>query len=199
MSGTYPTTPSFESVNFQINVPTQVVTVMSGQSQRVGMGIQFYSFSARYVNVTQFQMGPVIGFLGAQYGPLEDFQIVLPEISYSKNPFLNQSINATTTANANIGDNQVNVQGITTSGTWLLAGDFFKFDNHSKVYMATADYAVGEPLYFNGSLVEDVPSGTSITYTEVPFTVSLDNEIQQYSVGVGGIMTMSVDMREVWQ
>jgi hypothetical protein len=32
----------------------------------------------------------------------------------------------------------------------------------------------------------------------VPFTVVLENEIQEYSVSSGGISTMSLDFREVW-
>ena len=197
MSGTFPTTPGFQSANFQINVPTLVTETISGKRQRVGMGHQFYSFSVKYPNVTQYQMGPVIGFLGGQYGPLETFEIVLPEISYSKNPNL-YSGTVTVDSTTSSGNNSIAVSGISLGNTWLYAGDYFKFDNHSKVYMCTTDFVIGEPLLFSGSLVQDVPAGTSITATQVPFTVMLDNEIQQYSVGLGGITTMSIDMREVW-
>ena len=82
MSGTFPSSPGFQSVNFNINTPTLVTETLSGKRQRVGMGHQFYSFTVKYPNQTQYQMGPVIAFLSAQYGPLESFEIVLPEISY---------------------------------------------------------------------------------------------------------------------
>lgn len=198
MSGTFPNYPGFQSVNFSINAPTLVTETISGKRQRVGQGHQFYTFTVRYPNVTQFDMGPVIGFLGAQYGPLESFQIVLPEISYSKNPFLNTGLSVTTSAAATVGNNNVQISGISVANTFLAAGDFFKFNNHSKVYMCTVDYQIGSPLYFSGGLVANVPSGTGITYNAVPFTVMLDNEIQQYDVGIGGITTMGLDMREVW-
>lgn len=198
MAGTFPNYPGFQSVNFSVTSPTLVTESISGKRQRVGQGHQFYTFTVRYPSVTQFDMGPVIGFLGAQYGPLETFEIVLPEVSYSKNPFLDTNIVATTTETASRGSNTVNIAGVTTENTFLAAGDFFKFNNHSKVYMCTVDYTVGEPLYFSGGLVSDVPSGTTITYTATPFTVMLDNEVQQYDVGIGGITTMSIDMREVW-
>jgi hypothetical protein len=32
----------------------------------------------------------------------------------------------------------------------------------------------------------------------VPFTVILEGDVQQYEVGMGGITTMSLDMRETW-
>lgn len=197
MSGTFPSTPSFESINFQINTPTLVTETVSGKRQRVGMGHQFYSFTVKYPRVTQFQIGPALAFVSAQYGPLESFQIVLPELSYSKNPNI-VSNTVTTTASASIGNNTVTVAGGLSTGTFLAAGDFFKFANHTKVYMCTADYILGEPLYFAGSLVEAVPAGTQIIYQDVPFTVMMDNEIQQYSTGLGGITTLSIDMREVW-
>jgi len=198
MSGTFPTSPGFQSVNFNVNVPTLVTETLSGKRQRVGMGHQFYSFTVKYPQVTQYQMGPVIGFLGGQYGPLESFEIVLPEVSYSKNPNLYTGGSVTLDSAASIGDNSLAVSGVPGGNSWLFAGDFFKFDNHSKVYMCTTDFVVGEPLLFSGSLVADVPAGTAITATQVPFTVMLDNEVQQYSVGLGGITTMSIDMREVW-
>jgi hypothetical protein len=53
-------------------------------------------------------------------------------------------------------------------------------------------------LFFSCPAVSAVPSGTALTITAVPFNVILDNEIQEYAVGYGGISTMSVDFREVW-
>lgn len=198
MSGTFPNYPGFTSVNFSINAPTLVTETISGKRQRVGQGHQFYSFSVRYPSITAYDMGPVIGFLGAQYGPLGSFQIVLPEISYSKNAFLDTGLTVTTSSSASRGDQSVDITGVTTENTFMVAGDFFKFDNHSKVYMCTVDYQPGNTLFFTGGLVSDVPSGTGITYNATPFTVMLDNEIQQYDVGIGGQTTMSLDMREVW-
>ena len=96
------------------------------------------------------------------------------------------------------GVDSVTVTGVANGKFLLRAGDFFKFSNHSKVYMCTVSWTVGNPLYFSGSLVADVPSGTQIIYTAVPFTVILDNDIQQYDVGIGGIVNMSLDMRETW-
>jgi hypothetical protein len=197
MSGTYPTTPTFQAVDFKINTPTLTSETLSGKTQRVGMGHSFYTFGAQYNNMTDFELGPIVGFLAAQYGPLEDFQIVLPRISFTKGG--NQTTTTVTTTQARTrGQNTVTVTGVATGKQLLLAGDFFKFNNHSKVYMCTRDWAVGEALNFSGSLVTSVPSGTALTITAVPFTVILDNDVQEFQTGLGGISTLQVDFREVW-
>ena len=200
MSGTYPATPKFETVNFKINTPSLVTETLVGKKRRVGMGISYYTFAAKYANVTAYNFGPVIGFLAKQYGPLESFQIVLPEISYSKSP--NPPTAPATSSAAAIGVNSVVLSGCGASKTVLAAGDYFKFANHTKVYMATEDcISTGggaATLYFSASLVSAVPSGTSLTVTAVPFTVILDNEVQEYSVGYGGMSTATVEFREVW-
>jgi len=197
MSGTFPTSPGFEAVNFTINTPTLTSETISGKKRRVGMGHSFYTFSVKFPNQTAYNMGPVLGFVAAQYGQLDNFSIVLPEISYSKNTSLG-SISVVTSGAKAIGDNSVGVAGIAPGDQFLLAGDFIKFANHSKVYMVTADWVSGQPLFFSGSLVSAVPSGTQIIFNAVPFNVILDNDVQQFDVGFGGITTMQLDMREVW-
>lgn len=197
MSGTFPSSPSFSAVNFKINTPTIKTNTISGKSRRVGMGHSFYTFSVKYPSITRFEAGPVLGFVAQQYGPLEAFQVVLPEISYSK--VGNQTTNTvTTSASAAAGIDRVSVTNVGTGKNLLRAGDYFKFSNHSKVYMCVVTWTTGEPLYFSGSLVKDVPSGTSIVYNAVPFTVILDNDIQEYDTGIGGMVNLTIDMRETW-
>ena len=199
MSGTFPTNPGFEAVNFNINTPTLTSDTISGKRRRVGMGHSFYTFTVKFPSVREVDMGGVLGFVAAQYAGLESFQIVLPNVSYSKNSYIKDGTTTgtiSTTATIAAGTNEVAISSV-TSGQFLKAGDFFKFANHGKVYMCTEDYTTGT-LKFSGRTVEDVPSGTAIVYNAVPFTVVLENEVQQYNVGIGGISTMSLDMREVW-
>jgi hypothetical protein len=197
MSGTWPTSPSFNAINFKVNTPTLVTTTNSGKSRRVGMGHSYYTFTVKYNNISRYDYGPIAGFIANQYGPLESFQIVLPELSYSK--VGNQTTSTVTTSAAySAGVDNVAVTGVTSGKNLLRAGDFFKFANHSKVYMCTVTWTAGQPLYFSGSLVKDVPSGTAITYNAVPFTCILDNNVQQFDVGIGGITQIQLDMKETW-
>lgn len=197
MSGTYPTNPTFQTVEFKINTPTLITQSLSGKTQRVAMGHSFYTFGAQYNNMTDFDMGPILGFLAAQLGPFDDFQIVLPRISFSKSGNQTTTV-VTTTQERTSGQNSVTVTGVAAGKQLLLAGDFFKFANHSKVYMCTSDHVPGAPLSFSGSLVNPVPSGTELTITSVPFTVTVDNDVQQFQVGLGGISNLQVDFREAF-
>lgn len=197
MSGTFPTNPTFQTVDFKIITPTLITQTLSGKTQRVAMGHSYYTFGAKYNNMTDFDMGPIIGFLAAQLGAFDDFQIVLPRISFSKSG--NQTTGAVTTTQARTsGQNAVTVTAIAAGKQLLLAGDFFKFANHSKVYMCTSDHVSGQPLTFSGSLVNPVPSGTALVYSNVPFTVIVDNDVQEFQVGLGGISALQIDFREAF-
>lgn len=198
MSGTFPSSPYFNAVNFKINTPTLKTETISGKSRRVGMGHSYYSFSVKYSPLSRYEAGPILGFVSEQYGSLESFQIVLPDLSYSKQT--NQtSASITVGTSVLAGVDQVSISGLTGGKNLLRAGDFFKFSNHSKVYMCARSCVSGDTtLYFSGSLVKDVPSGTSIVYNAVPFTVILETDVQQYDVGLGGMTNISLDMKETW-
>lgn len=209
MSGTYPSNPGFESVNFKINTPTLTSTTLSGRKRRVGMGHSYYTFTAKYPSITAYNFGPINAFLASQYGSLESFQIVLPEISYSKstNP---PSTTPRTSAALATGANSITITNCGANKTVLLEGDFFKFKHAStptvtwtKVYMCVedcvSDSSGNATLYFSGSCVNNITSGTDLVITQVPFTVIADNDVQEYSVGIGGVSTAQIDFREVWQ
>jgi len=197
MSGTYPMTSGFNAVNFKINTPVVKTQTISGKTRRAAMGHSFYTWTAKYNNLSKYDAGPILGFIAEQYGSLESFQIILPEISYSK--VGNQTTTTvTTSAAATAGTDHVSVTGVASGKNLLRAGDYFRFNNHRKVYMCTTTWVAGQPLYFSGSLVADVPSGTALTYNMVDFTVILDGEVQQYDTGIGGIVQLSLDFRDVW-
>ena len=210
MSGTWPSSPKFNAINFQINTPTLVTNTLSGLTRRVGMGISFYSFTVKYNNISRYDMGPIIGFIAQQYGPLEKFQIVLPEISYTKVGNQTTTTVSTTTGTSTwtdgtgshtgylAGADNVQVNGVAGGKNLLRAGDFFKFANHDKVYMCTTTWTTGNPLYFSGSLVKNVPNGTALVIDQVPFTVILNSTLQQLDVGIGGITQIQLDMKEAW-
>jgi hypothetical protein len=84
----------------------------------------------------------------------------------------------------------------------LAAGDFFKFANHSKVYMCVSPCVSNSSgvatLFFSCPLVSAVPNNTNLTITNVPFTAILTEDVQKFDVGFGGITTMSLAMREVF-
>jgi hypothetical protein len=190
MSGTYPTTPVFSSLNFTseyFNLSSQTI---SGRMQVRNIGGQRFRFTASYPPMSRSEFGPVNAFIMSQRGMAETFSIVLPEAS-------TKSGNATGTlsanANAAIGATSVAVTGIT--GT-IKAGDLIKFANHTKVYMVTADRAGAGTLTFFPGLVSAVVSSEGITYNNVPFTARLANDVQEFSVGTDLYYRYEVDMIE---
>lgn len=190
MSGTYPSTPVFSSVNFTseyFNLSSQTI---SGRMQVRNIGGQRFRFSAAYPPMSRSEFAPVNAFIMSQRGMAETFTIVLPEVSTKAG-----TATGTLSANASgaIGATSLAVTGIT--GT-LKAGDLIKFANHNKVYMVAADRNGAGTLTFYPGLVTAVVSTEQITYNNVPFTVRLANDVQEFAVGTDLYYSYEVDMVE---
>ena len=190
MSGTYPTSPVFNSVNFTsefFNLSSQTI---SGRTQVRNIGGQRFTFTASYPAMTRSEFSPVQGFLMAQRGMAETFTIVLPEVSSSSGSVVGTILAG---AAASIGDTSIALDGFT--GT-LKAGDVFKFANHNKVYMATADLAGAGTLSFQPALVASVSDNEILTHDDVPFTVRLNNDVQEYGISTDLTYSYEVDFIE---
>ena len=138
---------------------------------------------------------PVIAFITSQKGMAETFQIVLPDISQPSGT-VGGTIRVDNVNGYSIGDGSIVVDGIT--GT-LKAGDVVKFGNHSKVYMLTTDATASNgsaTLNISPTLRDDLVDGEIIIYINVPFTVRLNNDIQEFAVGVTGLRQFEVDFIE---
>jgi hypothetical protein len=197
----FPDEVSFQAVSFQVNTPTQSTETFSGKTRRVGMGISYYSWEVRYPNLLPIDAGTVNGFVAQAFGPQFSFEIILPEISYSKAPNQTNTV-PRTSVNASIGATSVTLANCGVSKNVLAAGDFFKFANHSKVYMCVSPCVSNSSgvatLFFSCPLITAVPNPTNLTITAVPFTAILTEDVQKFDVGFGGITTMSLAMREVF-
>ena len=85
----------------------------------------------------------------------------------------------------------------------IKAGEFFKFANHNKVYMATADLTLTASggnfdgtLTFYPALQTAVAVSEVITYTSVPFTVRLASD-PGLNIGLELFGGMQMDLKEV--
>jgi hypothetical protein len=86
-----------------------------------------------------------------------------------------------------------------TAHTSGLTFDSTKFVPQTKVYMAISDCICGSgggTLNFSGSAMHTIPTGSKLLLNTVPFTVMLNNDIQEYEVGLGRMYNLSVDLRE---
>jgi len=203
MSGTYPASPEFTSVDFKINTPTQTSETVNGRKRRAGFGVSFYTIAAKYASLAPSQASAVTSFIAKQYGQVESFQVVLPRISYNKAADYAQAVgNAKVKTAAAKGVYQVVLKALGANKTVIKAGDFFKFNGHSKVYMCTDDVvssAGGEAtIFFSGKLVVNVAVDEVLTIDAVPFTVILDQDADEFTVANGGMTNIEVSFREVW-
>jgi hypothetical protein len=203
MSGTYPVSyKGFQTVDFQINTPSLITQTFSGKTRRLGQGHQYYTFGVKYPQLVTRDFGPILAFVAAQAGPVDSFTIVLPDVSYSKAANAAAIGSPVTQAALTAGQKTCVVSGLTPNTNQVLrAGDFFKFANHTKVYMAVADLnangsGVGT-LNFAGALVESVGSGVALITDQVPFTVCIDSDVQEFSLEPG-MTSFEIKMRETW-
>jgi hypothetical protein len=190
MSGTYPTTPIFSTIGFRsvnYNLSSQSI---SGRTQVRNIGGQRFEFSAQYTRMTRSEFAPILVFTMAQRGSAETFTIVLPQIS-SKSGDASGTI--LVNGAADIGATTVGVDGVT--GT-LKAGDMVKFANHSKVYMLTADRAGDGNISIQPALRVAVPNDNAVTFDSVPFTVRLNNDVQEFNLGSASLVDYEIDMIE---
>lgn len=193
MSGTYPTTPEFRSMNFASEQKTITSTTDSGKMFSVQVDGQRFKFSASYPPMSRTDFAPVLAFIMQQKSQKETFQIALPDLKNAKG-----NVSGTVLVNGShtAGDTTITVDAMT--GT-LKAGDLVKFA-HDKVYMivadVTADGSNEATLTIQPPLREALADNSSVTYDNVQFTVRLINDVQQFNVGVDNYYRYELDFIE---
>ena len=196
MAGTYPTSPEFSSIGFSSEQATITSTTDSGKMFAVQIDGQRFKFSASYPPMNRSEFAPVYAFIMKQRSQKETFQIALPDLKNAKGDV---SSLISTDGNHTAGDTTIDIQNI-TNGTNLKAGDFIKFESHTKVYLvvedATGDVSDTATLTIEPPLREDVPNGNTIVYDGVEFTVRLTNDVQEFNTGDLDLYRFEVDFIE---
>lgn len=191
MSGTFPSDPGFAATNFTSVAYNLSSTSLSGRTQVRAIGSQRWQFTVQLPPMEKTEYKPLQAFIMKQRGMLESFQIVLPIISAQSG-----DASGSKTANGALSAGATTVTVAGGSGT-LKSGDVFKFANHSKVYMFTADRNGNGTVTFEPPLTTNVVNGEGIVFTSVPFTVRLSNDIQEYNYATSGFVGYEIDMIEV--
>ena len=192
MSGTYPTTPEFRSMNFSSEQKTLTSTTDSGKMFSVQVDGQRFKFSASYPPMSRSDFAPVLAFIMRQRSQKETFQIALPDLKNAKG-----DVSGTVLVNGShsAGDTTIDIDGMT--GT-LKAGDLIKF-SHDKVYMVVADAtasAGATTITIEPPLREALADDSSVTYDNVEFTVRLTNDVQEFNVGMDNYYRYEIDFIE---
>ena len=178
MSGAFPiSSAKFESLGIKSTQNTIISKSQSGKKLARQIDGQRFGFTARIIIGKRSDVyGELMAFIIKQRSGKENFTIIPPEIEDARG-----TASGTPHGTASAGATSITLGG-TGTGT-LKAGDFIKFANHDKVYMVVAD----QSDISTGSLTIEPPlttavSSSNITYDNVPFTVHLTNDMQEFGV-----------------
>ena len=206
---------NFKRVSIKSASPTITTISISGQRQSKGVPAQYFIISAEYATLTREQFNEVMGYLQKQRGSLYQFDIVLPELSRVSgdirrtfNPTTTPTVNTLITYPQGATSIQVNTAGITNStitaaggnpANAFRAGDFIRFNNHSKVYQIVENAALSSniaTLNIYPGLYVSVPGTTFVTINNVPFQVFNTNDTQEYSYATGRDNNIVLELQE---
>jgi len=188
----YPTTPKPSSIKITSETPAFVSVTQNLRRQTRTTGAQRWHFELKYPPLNRADFAPLWAFVISQKGKYSSFSFVPPIYG-------NTSGTATGTLLVNnasgyaVGSSTIACDGLT--GT-LKAGDFVKFGGHDKVYMITADATTS--LSIEPSLITALVDDEAVNYTNVSFTVALDNKEQQMLADNRGFTKYSTKLVEAF-
>jgi hypothetical protein len=203
MSGTFPISAGFQTLDFQSNTNSRVTVSVSGKTQRIKTGAQFWSFKLKSPAMTREDMMADFAFIVQQDGQVESFTIVPPTISSTRGT----ASGTITVANVTSESPSISLAsgssaiGVTGGTGTLKKGDLIKFSNHDKVYMVTED------VDLDGSTVDQIQfypplttaltgGGQTITYNDVPLKVYFDRDEQKFETQTDGTFRYEIIMNE---
>jgi hypothetical protein len=176
MAGAFPiSTAQLTSLGIKSIQNTIISKSVSGKKLARQIDGQRWAFTIQIITAKRSNVyGELMAFIVKQRSGKENFTIVPPEIEDARG-----TASGTPNGTASAGATSITLAG-TGTGT-LKAGDFIKFASHDKVYMVVAD----QNDISTGSLTIEPPLTTAITnsditYDNVPFTVHLTNDVQEF-------------------
>mgnify|MGYP001575476287 FL=1 len=198
MSGTFPSSPAFSSLEVTSIQPTFVSRTISGRRQARQIAGQYFGMRASFPPMSRAEFAPIDAFVMKQRGMYETFQLILPVLSTG----LGSPAGTPLVKDASQTGRSVTTDGWTNDTQIFKAGDFVKFANHDKVYKITADVsshasAGTATLQIEPALITSPADDSAITHTNVPFLVSLTSGVQEFATNASGLFSYELDFAEV--
>ena len=183
MSGALPNT-DFEAINIKSNQKTLVSETDSGKTFRRQVHGQRWSFTIKYPPMTRSDFAPIMAFIIKQRSRKENFTVTFP--SYL-NALGNETGSLLVDGVHAVADTTIAIDGFAGDGAGRLkAGDFIKFNSHSKVYMVVADATSSSnacTVTIEPPLTTALANNGAVTYDSVPFTVHMNSDVQEFETG----------------
>jgi len=198
MSGAFPTSPKFRTLNFKNVRPALMNHSLSGKRVVRQIGSQYFIFTVQMPNLSNDDAMDIFAFLQKQKGSFETFTIQHPldnrGAGKAETDILVNGVHA-------VSDSTIALDGFAASTTAVLkAGDLIKF-NHSKVYMVQSDVnsnSSGEvTVSIEPSIVAALADNEAVTVNKPSFTVYLTSEEIMYTTDVSGLFSIEFEVREV--
>jgi len=185
MSGAFPiSTSKFETLGIKSIQNTIISKTVSGKKLARQIDNQRFAFTVRIVTATRSDVyGELMAFIIKQRSGKENFTIIPPEVEDARG---NESGTVLVNGVHAVGDTTIAMDGHNNDGTHKFrAGDFLKFASHNKVYMVVADVTSSSnasTVTIEPPLLTALANDSVVTYDNVPFTVHLTNDIQEFGV-----------------
>ena len=183
MSGAFPiSSAKFSTLGIK-SIQTTIIS-KSDSGKRLARQIdgQRWGFTASIITSTRSSVyGELMAFIVKQRSGKETFTIIPPEIEDARG-------NETGTILVNgvhaVGDTTIALDGFAGDGAGrFLAGDFISFNTHSKVYMIVSDVTSSSnaaTVTIEPPLITALANNGAVTYDNVPFTVYLTSDLQEF-------------------
>ena len=183
MSGAFPISNSkFSTMGIKSIQNTIISKSDSGKKLARQIDGQRFGFTARIITGKRSDIyGELMAFIMKQRSRKENFTIIPPEIEDARG-------NETGTVLVNgvhaVGDTTIAMDAFASDGAGRFkAGDFIKFASHNKVYMVVSDVTSSSnaaTVTIEPPLTTALADDSVVTYDNVPFTVHLTNDVQEF-------------------
>ena len=183
MSGAFPISSSaFSTMGIKSIQNTIISKSDSGKKLARQIDGQRFAFTAKIIVGKRSDIyGELMAFIMKQRSRKENFTIIPPEIEDARG-----SETGTVLVNGvhAVGDTTIAMDAFASDGAGRFkAGDFIKFASHDKVYMVVSDVTSSSnaaTVTIEPPLITALADDSVVTYDNVPFTVHLTNDVQEF-------------------
>ncbi len=182
MAGAFPiSTAAFRVATIKSNQKTLISKSASGKKFSRQLDGQKFAFTADIITGKRSDIyGELMAFIIKQRSGKENFTIIPPEISSTRGTETGTIlVNGAHSA----GDTTIDIDGHAGDGAGRFkSGDFIKF-GHDKVYMIISDVTSSSnasTITIEPPLRTALANNEGVTYNNVPFTVYLINDMQEF-------------------
>ena len=185
MSGAFPiSTAKFGTLGIKSIQNTIISKSVSGKRLVRQIDNQKFAFTVQIITAKRSDVyGDLMAFIMKQRSQKETFTIIPPEIEDARG---NESGTVLVNGVHAVGDTTIACDAFAGDGAGRFkAGDFLKFASHDKVYMVVSDVTSSSnaaTITIEPPLLVALADDSVVTYDNVPFTVHLTNDIQEFGV-----------------